>query len=43
MKGVIKHKLPKTREEWLYDRLKGIGGSDVGAVLGLNKCHLLAK
>lgn len=37
MKGVIKHKLPKTREEWLYDRLKGIGGSDVGAVLGLNK------
>ena len=24
MKGVIKHKLPKTREEWLYDRLKGM-------------------
>lgn len=37
MKGVIKHKLPKNHEEWLYDRLKGIGGSDVGAVLGLNK------
>lgn len=31
------HKLPKTHEEWLNDRMKGIGGSDVGAVLGLNK------
>ena len=37
MKGVIKHLLPKTHEEWLADRQKGIGGSDVGAVLGLNK------
>lgn len=31
------HKLPKSHEEWLNDRMKGIGGSDVGAVLGLNK------
>lgn len=31
------HKLPKTHEEWLNDRMKGIGGSDVGALLGLNK------
>lgn len=31
------HKLPNTHEEWLNDRMKGIGGSDVGAVLGLNK------
>lgn len=30
------HKLPKTHEEWLNDRMKGVGGSDVGAVLGLN-------
>lgn len=37
MEGVIKHKLPTTHEEWLVDRTKGIGGSDVGAVLGLNK------
>lgn len=37
MDGVIKHKLPSTHEEWLADRSNGIGGSDVGAVLGLNK------
>lgn len=37
MEGVIKHLLPKTHDEWLEDRRKGIGGSDVGAVLGLNK------
>lgn len=36
MKGCIKHKLPATHDEWLNDRLKGIGGSDAGAVLGLN-------
>ena len=36
MKGCIKHKLPSTHDEWLNDRLKGIGGSDAGAVLGLN-------
>ena len=28
---------PKTREEWLKLRLKGIGGSEAGAVLGCNK------
>ena len=37
MDGVIRHPLPPTHEEWLEDRQKGIGGSDVGAVLGLNK------
>ena len=37
MDGVIKHPLPSNHEEWLEDRRKGIGGSDVGAVLGLNK------
>lgn len=37
MDGVIKHLLPKTHEEWLADRQKGIGGSDAGVVLGLNK------
>lgn len=36
MKGVIKHKLPETREEWLRNRFFGIGGSDAGTVLGLN-------
>ena len=36
-KNVIKHKLPNTREEWLEGRLKGIGGSDAGAILGLNE------
>lgn len=36
MRGVIKHKLPSTHEEWLQDRLKGIGGSDAGALLGFN-------
>lgn len=37
MDGVIKIPLHKTHEDWLADRRKGIGGSDVGAVLGLNK------
>lgn len=37
MKNVIKHKLPATHEEWLDNRLKGVGGSDAGSVLGLNK------
>ena len=36
MKNVIKHKIPSNREAWLQDRLKGIGGSDAGAILGLN-------
>lgn len=34
---VIKHKIPKKHEDWVADRLKGIGGSDAGAVLGLNE------
>lgn len=37
MNKVIKHKLPATHEEWLGNRLKGIGGSDAGSVLGMNK------
>ena len=37
MNQVIKHKLPATHEEWLDNRLKGIGGSDAGSVLGMNK------
>lgn len=28
---------PQNREEWLKMRLKGIGGSDAGTVLGVNK------
>lgn len=32
-----KFKIPATREEWLEQRRKGLGGSDAGAVLGLNK------
>lgn len=28
---------PKTREEWLNCRCKGLGGSDAGTVLGVNK------
>lgn len=35
--NAIKHKLPTTHEEWLNNRLAGIGGSDAGAVLGINK------
>ena len=37
MNKVTKHKLPATHEEWLDNRLKGIGGSDAGSVLGMNK------
>lgn len=37
MKDVKKIKLPTTHEEWLANRTKGIGGSDAGAILGLNK------
>lgn len=33
---VIKHKIPSSYEAWKENRLKGIGGSDAGAVLGLN-------
>lgn len=36
MKNCLKHKIPAKQEEWLADRLKGIGGSDAGAILGLN-------
>ena len=32
----IKHKLTDDHDEWLKQRNKGIGGSDAGAVLGLN-------
>lgn len=32
-----KFKLPATREEWLENRSKGLGGSDAGAVIGVNK------
>ena len=34
---VIKEKLPDTREEWLAQRARGLGGSDAGAVMGVNK------
>ncbi len=37
MKGVIKHRLPSSHDEWLANRLKGIGGSDAGAILGFNE------
>lgn len=30
----IKHRLPETRNEWLENRLKGIGGSDAAAAIG---------
>ncbi len=32
-----KSTLEMSRQEWLEDRKKGIGGSDVGTILGLNK------
>ena len=32
----IKEKLPDTREEWLAQRARGLGGSDAGAVMGVN-------
>jgi predicted phage-related endonuclease len=32
-----KSTLDMTRTEWLMDRKKGIGGSDVATILGLNK------
>lgn len=37
MKPYNKIKLPETREEWLENRMKGIGGSDAGAILGFNQ------
>ena len=36
MKPYIKQKLPSSHEEWLKGRMKGIGGSDAGAILGFN-------
>lgn len=35
-KTYIKHKIPSSYEAWKENRLKGIGGSDAGAILGLN-------
>lgn len=32
----IKQKIPTTHKEWLNNRKKGLGGSDAGAVLGVN-------
>lgn len=37
MMDVIKTRIPDTREEWLANRMNGIGGSDAGAVLGFNQ------
>lgn len=34
---MMKSTLEMTRQEWLEDRRKGIGGSDVATILGLNK------
>lgn len=36
LSSVDKVKIPSTREEWLKQRRKGIGGSDAGAICGLN-------
>ena len=33
----IKHRLSDSHDEWLRQRNKGIGGSDAGAAMGLNK------
>lgn len=35
-KTYIKEAIPVTRDEWLKQRSKGLGGSDAGAVMGLN-------
>lgn len=35
-KAATAHKLEDSRDEWLKQRNKGLGGSDAGAVLGLN-------
>ena len=36
MKTYIKEAIPVTHDEWLKQRSKGLGGSDAGAVMGLN-------
>lgn len=33
----LKIKIPESREDWLSERRKGIGGSDAGTILGVNK------
>ncbi len=35
-KTYIKEAIPVTHDEWLKQRSKGLGGSDAGAVMGLN-------
>lgn len=35
--NALKEKLPATHEEWLEARKKGIGGSDAGAIIGMNR------
>lgn len=34
---MLKHRIPETRKEWLQQRMRGIGGSDAGAVSGISK------
>ena len=36
MSTYTKEKIPVNRDEWLKQRSKGLGGSDAGAVMGLN-------
>ena len=36
MSAYIKERIPVNRDEWLKQRSKGLGGSDAGAVMGLN-------
>ena len=36
MSAYIKERIPVNRDEWLRQRSKGLGGSDAGAVVGLN-------
>lgn len=36
MSPYIKERIPVNRDEWLKQRSKGLGGSDAGAVMGLN-------
>ena len=36
MSTYTKEKIPANRDEWLKQRSKGLGGSDAGAVVGLN-------
>lgn len=36
MKGWIKKRISKSRDEWLQNRADGIGGSEISAVVGFN-------